>query len=84
MVTWCTDQHTRQLSLTPINSALVPLVPHYRDNWGVHHAAAQRLVNIFTAFSNNSLITKQQWKSPSPNFLSHFKCNWAVSNLDGV
>lgn len=54
-----------QWSSAHINTVLGSLVSNYHDNWGVHHAA-QRLVNIFSGYSINSFITKQQQKPPPP------------------
>lgn len=58
------------------------------DNWGVHHTA-QKLFNIFTGYSANSFIAKQQQRNPHTTTQIHtnthtnrpFKCNGAVSNL---
>lgn len=63
-----TQTHT-QWSPSHINTVLGSLVSNYHDNWGVHHAA-QRLVNIFSGYSINSFITKQQQKKLHPPNLS--------------
>ncbi len=70
-----------QWSPAHMNTGLRSLVSNYHDNWGVHHAA-QRLVNIFSGYSINSFITKQQQKNPTPPIsLLHTHTNTVPLNV---
>lgn len=67
----------------PKHNSTVPgsLASNYHDNWDVYHTA-QRLVNIFSGYSINSFITKQQNEKTLP--LPPIPCHTHTHNYHGT